>query len=180
MPPASFVDISKIDCSKVVADVPEIQKLNPHRHHMLHLDAIVELNFEEMLIVGYKDVRHDEFWVSGHMPGYPLLPGVIMCEAAAQMISYYTKKLSIFGDDLLGLGGLDEARFRAPVRPGDRLIMVGKGVKVSRRITIFNVQGYVGNTMVFEARITGVPIPGGEKIANAIAEAQAAAEGSPA
>jgi 3-hydroxyacyl-[acyl-carrier-protein] dehydratase len=137
---------------------------------MLQLHAIVFLDFEAMLIAGYKDVRSDEFWVSGHMPGYPLFPGVMMCEAAAQMISFYTKKLSLFGDNLLGLGGLDGARFRYPVRPGDRLLMIGKGIKVSRRITVFDVQGYVGSNLCFEVRVSGVPIPGQENI-NKVLEA---------
>jgi 3-hydroxyacyl-[acyl-carrier-protein] dehydratase len=61
---------------------------------------------------------------------------------------------------LLGLGGLDEARFRAPVRPGDRLVIVGKGVRVNRRQTVFDTQGFVKNELVFHCRVMGVPIAG--------------------
>ena len=53
------------------------------------LDGIVLIDPGRHLIVGYKDVRPDEFWVRGHMPGFPLLPGVLMCEAAAQLSCYY-------------------------------------------------------------------------------------------
>ena len=57
---------------------------------MEQLTAIVHVDPEKHLVAGYKDVGNDEFWVRGHMPGYPLMPGVLMCEAAAQLCSYYT------------------------------------------------------------------------------------------
>jgi 3-hydroxyacyl-[acyl-carrier-protein] dehydratase len=124
------------------------------------LDGIVFIDRSEHLIVGYKDCRHDEFWVPGHMPGFPILPGVLMCEGAAQLASYYTKTHGILGeDDLLGLGAIDEARFRAPLFPGDRLILVGKGIRVDRRRTEFEVQGYVGAKRAFNLVVVGVPIP---------------------
>ena len=107
---------------------------------------------------GYKDVRADEFWARGHMPGYPLLPGVLMCEAAAQLCAYYTFKHGLLQGDFIGFGGLENVRFRSPVRPGDRLVLIGKATRLHRRQTIFNVQGFVGSTMVFHADIIGVPL----------------------
>ena len=92
------------------------------------------------------------------MPGYPLLPGVLMCEAAAQLCSYYTKLQGLGDGDFIGFGGMENVRFRAPVRPGDRLVLIAKVIKFNRRQTIFNVQGFVGTTMVFHADIIGVPI----------------------
>jgi 3-hydroxyacyl-[acyl-carrier-protein] dehydratase len=53
---------------------------------------------------------------------------------------------------------MDQVRFRSPVRPGDRLVLIGKGVRVHRRQTVYNVQGFVGTTMVFEGDILGVPL----------------------
>ena len=100
------------------------------------LTAVVHIDPVKHVIVGYKDLTDQEFWVRGHMPGFPLLPGVLMCEAAAQLCSFYYSSQKI-GDagGLLGLGGLDEARFLRQVRPGERLVMVGTGVKVHRRMT---------------------------------------------
>ena len=164
MPPEAILDPTKLDLTQVVADSEAIRKINPHRFEMEHLSAVVLLDPARNLIVGYKDVGHDEFWVRGHMPGYPLLPGVIMCEAAAQLASYYTKTQKLMMEDLLGLGGLENVRFRAPVRPGDRLVLVGKALRLNRRQTIFNIQGYVGSTMVFHADVIGVPIPGNEQV----------------
>ena len=168
----TIADASKFDFANPLCDLPDILKYNPQRDHMQQLDGIVHINLEDHTIVGFKQVRDDEFWISGHMPGYPLFPGVLMCEAAAQMISFYTKKLALFGKDLLGLGGLDSARFRYPVRPGDRLVMFGKGKKVSKRITTFDVEGYVGDKLCFECHVIGVPIPGHERVAEHISKAE--------
>src|SRR5258708_5426653 len=99
MPPEVHFDISQVDYSRVVADKEAIRLLNPQRFEMEHLDAIVYIDSEKHLIVGYKDVRSDEFWVRGHMPQYPLLPGVVMCEAAAQICSYYTSAYGLMPGD---------------------------------------------------------------------------------
>ena len=156
MPPPLILDPSTVDLTTVVADLEAIRKVNPQRHEMEQLDAIVLLDRERHLIAGYKDVRPDEFWVRGHMPGYPLLPGVLMCEAAAQLCSYYIAGSGLLQGDFIGFGGMEKVRFRGPVRPGDRLVLVGKGLRLHRRQTVFDVQGYVGPTMVFHAEILGM------------------------
>ena len=125
---------------------------------MEQLTAIVYLDAEKQIGVGYKDVRSDEFWVRGHMPDYPLLPGMLMCEAAAQLCSFYIATLAPSEWDFVGFGGLENVRFRSLVRPGDRLVLIAKGTRLHRRQTIFNVQGFVGSTMVFHADVIGVPI----------------------
>ncbi|MCE9533343.1 MAG: beta-hydroxyacyl-ACP dehydratase [Planctomycetes bacterium] len=160
MPPVTILDPISIDLDNVIADVEAIEAVNPHRHGMRMLDGIVYLNPEQKLIVAYKDCHEGEFWVPGHMPGIPLLPGVLMCEAAAQLACYYSKVQKVVGDGLMGLGGIENARFRATVRPGDRLVLVGRGVKLHRRRTEFEVQGFVGSTMAFNVLVIGIPIPG--------------------
>ena len=107
MPPELHLDLSKLDCGRVVADQEAIRQINPQRHEMEQLTAIVHVNREQHLIAGYKDVRPDEFWVKGHMPDYPLLPGVLMCEAAAQLCSYYTATEGLLQGDFIGFGGLE-------------------------------------------------------------------------
>jgi 3-hydroxyacyl-[acyl-carrier-protein] dehydratase len=92
------------------------------------------------------------------MPGYPLMPGILMCEAAAQLCSYYITTQDLSQGDFVGFGGMEHVRFRSPVRPGDRLVLIGKGMRINRRQTIFNVQGFVGDVMVFHAEILGVPL----------------------
>lgn len=156
MPPEPILDPCQIDVSRVLADREELRKANPHRFEMEQLDAVVLLDPANQVIVGYRDVKQDEFWVRGHMPDFPLFPGVLMCEAAAQLVSYFAVKVGHVTGDFMAFGGLENVRFRGVVRPGDRLLLVGKGLRIHRRQTIFNVQGFVNGTMVFHGDIIGV------------------------
>ncbi len=158
MPPEYHHDPVSLDLGRVLADQEAIRKVNPQRFEMEQLTAIVYDDSEQHLIAGYKDVQPDEFWVRGHMPDYPLLPGVLMCEAAAQLCSYYIVTHGLMQGDIIAFGGLENVRFRGVVRPGDRLVLIGKGTRMHRRQTTFNVQGFVGSTMVFHADIIGVPM----------------------
>ena len=158
MPPAALVDPATIDTSRVLADGEAIRQGNPQRFEMEQLTAIVSFDREDNLIIGYKDVKADEFWVRGHMPGYPLMPGVLICEAAAQLSSYYCHLIKLTEGFFIGFGGMENVRFRGQVKPGDRLVLVSKATRVNRRQTIFETQGFVGTNMVFQARIIGVPL----------------------
>ena len=159
MPPVALVDPATIDTSRVLADREAIRQGNPQRFEMEQLTAIVFLDKADHLIIGYKDVVADEFWVRGHMPGYPLMPGVLMCEAAAQLSSYYCHSIKLAEGNFIGFGGMEDVRFRGVVRPGDRLVLVSKATRVNRRQTVFETQGFVGTNMVFHGRIIGVPLP---------------------
>jgi 3-hydroxyacyl-[acyl-carrier-protein] dehydratase len=158
MPPELHFDLARVDFNHVLADREAIRQINPQRFDMEHLDAVVYMDAHHHIVIGYKDVRHDEFWVTGHMPGYPLLPGVLMCEAAAQLCSFYTTKQHVMLGDYIGFGGMDDVHFRNQVKPGNRLVLVGKGLKFQSRKIVFNVQGFVGSTMAFHADITGISL----------------------
>ena len=80
---APELDLATIDFSNVLAGIDEIRALNPHRYEFEMLTAVVHIDPSRHVIVGYKDISDTEFWVRGHMPGFPLMPGVLMCEAAA-------------------------------------------------------------------------------------------------
>lgn len=157
MAPPLLVDLTTIDLDRVVMPIEEIRRFNPHRYEMEQLTAIAHLDREAGQIVAVRDVRDDEFWVRGHIPGRPLLPGVLMIEAAAQMCSVYFKCVS---EDprFLGFGGVDGVKFRGQVVPGDRLVLLGQALELRDRRAVFNTQGVVGDHLVFEARITGMPI----------------------
>jgi 3-hydroxyacyl-[acyl-carrier-protein] dehydratase len=159
MPPVALIDPATIDTSKILVDQEGIRKGNPQRFEMEQLTAIILVDPEAHLIIGYKDVQADEFWVRGHVPGYPLMPGVLMCEAAAQLASYYCHVIQIVKDGFLGFGGMEDVRFRGQVKPGDRLVLVSKAAKVNRRQTVFETQGFVDGNMVFHGQIIGVPLP---------------------
>jgi len=153
-------DLSTIDFDNVIADIEEIRKYNPQRHEMEQLTAIVYEDLERHLIIGYKDVADDEFWARGHMPGMPLMPGVIMVEAAAQLCSYFSQRHDLLGAAMVGFGGLEDVRFRDPVVPGDRLVILSQLTKVRRRrMIISQFQGIVKGSVAVEGVIKGIPIP---------------------
>ncbi|HEV3162418.1 MAG TPA: 3-hydroxyacyl-ACP dehydratase FabZ family protein [Isosphaeraceae bacterium] len=164
MPPVALVDPATIDTSCILVDQEGIRRANPQRFEMEQLTGIVTLDTKQHLIIGFKDVQHDEFWVRGHMPDYPLMPGVLICEAAAQLASYYCHAIKIVEGGFVGLGGMEAVRFRGQVRPGDRLVMVAKAARVNRRQTVFETQGFVETNMVYHGRVIGVVISArGEK-----------------
>ncbi len=165
MPPPPFVDLSKLNFDKPLFDLQEIRRVNPQRHEMEQLSGILLIDQENNLIVGYKDVTHEEFWTTGHMPGFPLMPGVILCECAAQLAGFYARKYNLLGGDYLGFGGMDNVRFRYPVFPGCRLVLAAKVTKIRKgRRAEYDFQGFVGDRMVFSGSMIGVPIERDRKI----------------
>jgi 3-hydroxyacyl-[acyl-carrier-protein] dehydratase len=155
-----LIDFSQMDFDHPIATIEDIRKVNPQRFEMEQLTAIVHIDESIWSCVGYKDVTDHEFWVRGHMPGLPLMPGVVMLEAVAQLCSYVTQKHDLLGAEMVGFGGLEEVRFRDPVRPGDRLIVMCRLDKVRRgRMIVCRFQGVVKDRVVIEGVLKGIPIP---------------------
>jgi len=155
-----LVDLAGIDLSHVVADVEAIRKYNPQRYEMEQLTAIVLEDRDQNICVGYKDVTDREFWARGHMPGMPLMPGVMMLEATAQMCSYFVQKYDLLEAKMVGFGGLEEVHFRGPVVPGDRLVLICKLTKIRpRRMIVCDFQGVVGEDVVVDGKLKGIPLP---------------------
>jgi len=155
-----IVDPQAIDYSNVVADLQEIRHANAQRDAMEQLTAIVRDDHEQGICIGYRDLSDDEFWCSGHMPGMPLMPGVIMCEAAAQVTSFHSRHNDLLGCEVIGFGGLDKVKFRGVVRPGDRLTIVVQVVKLRRgRMLTTRFQAFTNNNLVCEGEIRAVPLP---------------------
>lgn len=156
-----IVDPAGIDYSIVVADLDEIRRHNRQRDAMEQLTAIVYDDPETNICIGYRDLSEsDEFWHSGHMPDVPVMPGVIMCEVAAQVCSYHSHRHDLLGCEVMGFGGLNHVRFRGIVYPGDRLTVVCQMLKVRRgRIITSRFQAFVGKALVCDGEIRGVPLP---------------------
>ncbi len=158
MPPSLLFDISGIDLnSEPIFERSEIEKYNPQRYEMEQLDGVLWYDKENKYVVGYKDISDDEFWVEGHIPERPLMPGVIMIEAAAQLSSFFVKKI-LDVDGFIGFAGIENAKFRAPVQPGDRLLMLCHIFKFRTRKYTCNVQGLVNDKMAFEATLSGMRV----------------------
>jgi len=162
MPPALLFDLSKIDLTgEPVFDKEAVEKVNPQRFEMQQLDGVLWYDKEKSQILGYKDVTEDEFWIRGHIPERPLMPGVIMVEAAAQLSSFFLK--GIFKEPgFIGFAGIGNAKFRSVVEPGQKLYMLGQIIKYKKRgrrtHVETQVQGIVNGTMVFETTVAGMRI----------------------
>jgi len=159
MPPPLLFDLSKIDLDAPPAyDREAICKVNPQRFEMQQLDAILWHDKSKASILGYKDVTDKEFWVRGHIPGRPLMPGVIQIEAAAQLLSFFVKEV-YQEEGFVGFGGIDRAKFRGVIEPGSRLYLLGH-ITTARpgRKYVCDVQGVVDQTLVLEATISGMKV----------------------
>ena len=158
MPPALLFNLSEIDLhADPMFDKRVVSEINPQRYEMQQLDGILWVDPERHLLLGYKDVTDHEFWIRGHIPGRPLMPGVIMIECAAQLLSFYVKKfLDIKG--FVGFGGIESAKFRSTVEPGCRLYLLGDVYERKTRRVSCMVQGVVDSTLTFEAVVKGVHV----------------------
>lgn len=157
MPPELILDISKIDWDHPAYGPEELEKVNPHRGAMRMIDGLYAVDPGLNWAVAYKDVREDEFWVPGHIPGRPLFPGVLMIEAAAQLASYLTILRWHGGSGFVGFTGVEKVKFRGQVAPGDRLIMLALGIESKPKRFICSAQGLVNGKMVFEGKVSGMP-----------------------
>lgn len=158
MPPPLLFDLSQMDLTaESLFSKEAICKVNPQRFEMQQLDGILWYDKEKYLILGYKDVTEDEFWIPGHIPGRPLMPGVIMVEAAAQLSSFFVKQ--IYGvKGFVGFASIEGAKFRSVVEPGNRILLLGQLTKFKRKKYTCSVQGLVDETMVFEAIVSGLNV----------------------
>lgn len=154
----AIVDLSNLDLSKDVVPEEELRSILPHRHEFLMLDGICHLDTEKKLAVGYKDWGADAWWGRGHIPGRPLMPGVLMIESAAQVASYLIKKTSDWEiDRFIGLAGLDNVRIRGTIEPPARVYFVSGNLRISgRRMARMPAQVFCNGTMTMEMDLIGV------------------------
>ena len=157
MPPPLLFDMSQIDLNKTIFTQEQICQVNPQSFEMQQLDGICWYDKEKFLILGYKDITENEFWVRGHIPGRPIMPGVIMIEAGAQLSSFFVKWVYEL-KGFIGFAGIEKAKFRSTVEPGQRLYMLGHITKFARRKYTCSIQGLVDDTLVFEAVVSGLKV----------------------
>jgi len=137
--------------------ITEIMKVLPHRYPMLLVDRILEI--QEKRIIGIKNVSANEQFFQGHFPGAPVMPGVLIVEAMAQCAAVlFLREIEDRDKKLFLFGGVDKARFRKPVVPGDQLILDCE--MLARRANTVKVKGVarVGDVVVAEAELLSVMV----------------------
>jgi beta-hydroxyacyl-ACP dehydratase FabZ len=139
-----------------VYDARAIQQILPHRYPFLLVDRIIEL-VPGTRIVGIKQVTINESFFQGHFPGAPVMPGVLVVEAMAQVGAVYALNQMENRDQKLVLfSGIDKARFRRPVVPGDTLTITVTPVRVGSRVQRMRGEAHVDGQLAAEADIMSV------------------------
>jgi 3-hydroxyacyl-[acyl-carrier-protein] dehydratase len=147
------------DLDRVIHDKAAVERVNPHRFELSLLDGILFEDWTGFRAVGFHDVPLDAFWARGHFPGKPMMPGVLICEVAAQLCAWFANHSGLLGNSIIGLGALDKVRFRLPVQPGDKLVVQLKREKYRQNVLINGLfEGYVGTNLAVEGIIKGVAI----------------------
>ena len=118
--------------SKQILTIEDIQQLLPHRYPFLLLDRIIE-NFPGERAVGLKNVTVNEPFFQGHFPGRPIMPGVLIVEAMAQVGGVMLAQMPDVQGKLSLFAGIDKVRFRRPVVPGDQLILTVELLTIKQR-----------------------------------------------
>ncbi|HEX8186791.1 MAG TPA: 3-hydroxyacyl-ACP dehydratase FabZ [Pyrinomonadaceae bacterium] len=144
---------------ETVLDTRAIQAILPHRYPFLLVDRIVELT-PGARIVGVKQVTVNEHFFQGHFPGAPVMPGVLILEAMAQVGAVYAlRQLEGRDDKLVLFSGIDNGRFRRPVVPGDTLVITVTPVRVGHRVQKMHGEAHVEGRLAAEADIMSVVAP---------------------
>jgi len=157
MAPSFLYDLSSVDLNKIIIPIEQIRKVIPQRYEFELLTGIVHVDDEIDAAIAVKEITENEFWVKGHIPGRPLMPGVLMIECAAQLCAY--RAMQRFPENgFMGFARCDNVIFRGTVVPPTKLYMIAQMLESTRRRCVAKCQGINNGKLVFEATITGMSV----------------------
>lgn len=136
-------------------DINEIMNILPHRYPFLLIDRVTELNVGENL-TAYKNVTYGEQIFQGHFPGHPIYPGVMIIEGMAQaggVLAFKSMPDDDLSDKVVYFMSIDKAKFRKPVRPGDKLEYKISVIKHKGRIWVLKGEAYIDGALATEAEL---------------------------
>ena len=137
-------------------DIHRILTKLPHRYPFLLVDRVLDIDLQARTIRALKNVTVNEPFFTGHFPARPVMPGVLMLEAMAQacaLLSFETEGISLGDDQVFYFVGIDGARFKRPVEPGDQLILEITIDRVRGGVWKFNGVARVGDEVACEAQL---------------------------
>ena len=158
MASSPLLDLDTIDLDACIAGPEELRKSLAQRGTFFMLDGVIHRDVDAGLVVGFKDIKADDWWAPDHIPGRPLFPGVLMIESAAQLCSYDFDLRQPQNDSFVGFGGVNQTRFRGTVEPEGRLYFTGKLNRVRRSMFMYFAQAQFNGKLVFETEILGVTL----------------------
>jgi 3-hydroxyacyl-[acyl-carrier-protein] dehydratase len=132
-------------------NVLKIMEILPHRYPFLLVDRILEIDIENMKIKALKNVTINEPFFIGHFPGNPVMPGVLIIEAMAQVGAYLMLKKAGIEDGIVLFASIEEAKFRKPVVPGDQIIFEVEGINIKKSMGKIKAIAKVNDQVVCEA-----------------------------
>lgn len=151
-------DLSTIDLTQSVVPEEELRTLVPHRHEFQLIDGICHLDLEEGVVVGFKKWAAEPWWGRGHIPGRPLMPGVLLAEAAAQCATVLMKKHEAgWGEGrFIGLAGLDNVRFRGQITPPATVYFASRaGSRSGNRLAKYPAQALCDGKVCMDMTLLG-------------------------
>ncbi len=160
--PTLLVDPADYPLDKVLLDQEGCKGLIPQRFEFLQVTSVLASLAEENIIVVHRHLDDDEFWIRGHIPGRPVLPGVLMVESMAQVAALQSRlQYDSDHDKFIGFGGVDRIRFRSMVVPGDDILIVGHMKKHDNNRGFLRWEGQILKTdgaLVADGEIVGKTI----------------------
>lgn len=157
MPPPLLLPIGDMDLNRVEITRDELYRRLPHRHEFMLLGGVCHIDNANAKAIAFADISLSDWWVRGHVPGKPLLPGVLMLEMAGQASAVLAASCwNVPG--FIGFGGVDDCKFRDAISQPTRLYILIQGIEHRPRRIVCLTQGVANGKLIFEAKITGMTL----------------------